>query len=267
MVLLWGSGNSTGSNYQRVSCFDLDILDLNTFSCLDLDLNLEWTFTETIANFLCPIFTYRFMASKQYRTGKPEPSELVCGSCDSRQKVPVGSIISVVCWTDEVFRQPLFHLNTVELMSPFCFRDWLDKQKLLLTSGQTIDMFGAQFETEVMDHRLEAFLSSSWYWAGISYCWDKKKTNMFILLKGLLLTSYRSCCLDMDRVRQQCARVMCGFGRWWVYKHDTDRTAYIYFVAVFVYLTFDLGVFWPHISDFCFVSLHLLSVPLSGRIL
>lgn len=58
MVLLWGSGNSTGSNYQRVSCFDLDILDLNTFSCLDLDLNLEWTFTETIANFLCPIFTH-----------------------------------------------------------------------------------------------------------------------------------------------------------------------------------------------------------------
>lgn len=218
MVLLWGSGNSTGSNYQRVSCFDLDILDLNTFSCLDLDLNLEWTFTETIANFLCPIFAHlQVHGIETVQKRKTRAQWVGLRFMWFRQKVPVGSIISVVCWTDEVFRQPLFHLNTVELMSPFCFRDWLNKQKLLLTSGQTIDMFGAQFETEVMDHRLEAFLSSSWYWAGISYCWDKKKTNMFILLKVLLLTSYRSCCLDMDRVRQQCARVMCGFGRWWVY--------------------------------------------------
>uniref|UniRef100_A0A3P8UGY9 3-hydroxyanthranilate 3,4-dioxygenase n=1 Tax=Cynoglossus semilaevis TaxID=244447 RepID=A0A3P8UGY9_CYNSE len=85
----------------------------------------RWFYCEDLGTQLVPIIK-EFMASKQYRTGKPEPSEL-----------------------------PLFHLNTVELMSPFCFRDWLNKQKLSLTSGQTIDMFGAQFETEVMDHRLE----------------------------------------------------------------------------------------------------------------
>lgn len=266
MVLLWGSGNSTGSNYQRVSCFDLDILDLNTFSCLDLDLNLEWTFTETIANFLCPIFTYRFMASKQYRTGKPEPSELVCGSCDSCQKVPVGSIISVVCWTDEVFRQPLFHLNTVELMSPFCFRDWLDKQKLLLTSGQNIDMFGAQFETEVMDHRLEAFLSSSWYWAGISYCWDNPTCLYSLKYYFLLLTGHAVWTwTEWDNsVPEWCVDLADGECT------NMTLTGLLTFILLLFLFTWPLTLgYSDHIltTDFCFVSLHLLYVPLSGRIL
>ena len=35
-------------------------------------------------------------------------------------------------------------------MSPFSFKDWMNKQKPALASGGPIDMFGAQFETEVV---------------------------------------------------------------------------------------------------------------------
>ena len=52
----------------------------------------------------------------------------------------------------EVFKQPPFQLNTLNVMIPFCFKDWVDKQRPSLATGRPIDMFGAQFETEVAQH-------------------------------------------------------------------------------------------------------------------
>ncbi|KAG7229894.1 hypothetical protein INR49_009611, partial [Caranx melampygus] len=66
----------------------------------------------------------RFLASEQCKTGKPT------------QVSP------------DVFREPPFLMNTMNMMSPFSFKDWLNKQKPSLASGRPIDMFGAQFETE-----------------------------------------------------------------------------------------------------------------------
>ncbi|XP_059929069.1 3-hydroxyanthranilate 3,4-dioxygenase-like isoform X2 [Gadus macrocephalus] len=66
----------------------------------------------------------RFFASNQQITGKPDPNE--------------------------IFRQPPFPMNTMNVMSPFCFKDWLDKQRGPLAAGGHIDVFGAQFETEVI---------------------------------------------------------------------------------------------------------------------
>uniref|UniRef100_A0A8C1UJ38 3-hydroxyanthranilate 3,4-dioxygenase n=1 Tax=Cyprinus carpio TaxID=7962 RepID=A0A8C1UJ38_CYPCA len=41
-----------------------------------------------------------------------------------------------------------YTLNTMKVMAPFCFREWVEKQKPALASGQLVDMFGTQFETE-----------------------------------------------------------------------------------------------------------------------
>ncbi|XP_019945431.1 3-hydroxyanthranilate 3,4-dioxygenase [Paralichthys olivaceus] len=83
----------------------------------------KWFYCQDLGTQLVPIIK-EFLESKQYRTGKPDPNE--------------------------VFRQPPFQLNTMNVMSPFCFKDWLDKQRPSLASGRHVDMFGAQFETEAM---------------------------------------------------------------------------------------------------------------------
>ncbi|XP_071780897.1 3-hydroxyanthranilate 3,4-dioxygenase [Centroberyx gerrardi] len=83
----------------------------------------KWFYCENLGTQLVPIIK-EFLASKQYKTGKPDPNE--------------------------VFRQPPFQMNTMNVMSPFCFKDWLDKQRPALASGRPIDMFGAQFETETI---------------------------------------------------------------------------------------------------------------------
>ncbi|KAM9803710.1 3-hydroxyanthranilate 3,4-dioxygenase [Neosynchiropus ocellatus] len=82
----------------------------------------RWFYCENLGTQLLPIIN-EFMASKQHRTGKPDPNE--------------------------TFREPPFQLNTMNVMSPFNFKDWLDKQRPCLSKGKAIDMFGAQFETEV----------------------------------------------------------------------------------------------------------------------
>lgn len=66
-----------------------------------------------------------------------------CAYCIALRCIPAS-----VC-LDEVFRQPPFPMNTMHVMTPFHFRDWVDKQQPSLASGRPIDMFGAQFETEV----------------------------------------------------------------------------------------------------------------------
>uniref|UniRef100_A0A4W5Q4F0 3-hydroxyanthranilate 3,4-dioxygenase n=1 Tax=Hucho hucho TaxID=62062 RepID=A0A4W5Q4F0_9TELE len=82
----------------------------------------RWFYCENLGTQLVPVIQ-EFFASEQHRTGKPNP--------------------------DEVFRQPPFPMNTMHVMTPFHFRDWVDKQQPSLASGRPIDMFGAQFETEV----------------------------------------------------------------------------------------------------------------------
>uniref|UniRef100_A0A8C7YBU5 3-hydroxyanthranilate 3,4-dioxygenase n=1 Tax=Oryzias sinensis TaxID=183150 RepID=A0A8C7YBU5_9TELE len=83
----------------------------------------RWFYCENLGTQLVPIIK-EFMASKQFKTGKPDPNE--------------------------VFREPPFQLSTMNVMTPFSFKDWLERQRPSLCNGHPIDMFGAQFETEVM---------------------------------------------------------------------------------------------------------------------
>ncbi|XP_030234900.1 3-hydroxyanthranilate 3,4-dioxygenase isoform X1 [Gadus morhua] len=83
----------------------------------------RWFFCQNLGTQLVPIIK-EFFASNQQITGKPDPNE--------------------------IFRQPPFPMNTMNVMSPFCFKDWLDKQRGPLAARGHIDMFGAQFETEVI---------------------------------------------------------------------------------------------------------------------
>uniref|UniRef100_A0A665TZT4 3-hydroxyanthranilate 3,4-dioxygenase n=1 Tax=Echeneis naucrates TaxID=173247 RepID=A0A665TZT4_ECHNA len=82
----------------------------------------RWFHCKNLGTELVPIIK-EFMESQQCRTGRPDPNE--------------------------VFREPPFQMNTMNMMSPFSFKDWLDKQRPALATGRPVDMFGAQFETEV----------------------------------------------------------------------------------------------------------------------
>ncbi|KAM4590999.1 3-hydroxyanthranilate 3,4-dioxygenase isoform 2-T2 [Odontesthes bonariensis] len=81
----------------------------------------RWFYCQDLGTQLVPIIK-EFMASKQCKTGKPDPNE--------------------------VFREPPFQLNTMNVMSPFSFKDWLGKQRSSLGNGSHVNMFGVQFETE-----------------------------------------------------------------------------------------------------------------------
>uniref|UniRef100_A0A674PPD7 3-hydroxyanthranilate 3,4-dioxygenase n=1 Tax=Takifugu rubripes TaxID=31033 RepID=A0A674PPD7_TAKRU len=103
----------------------------------------RWFYCEDLGTQLVPVIK-EFMASKQCKTGRPDP-------------------------TDEVFREPPFHLSTMNVMLPFSFKDWLDRQRPALAQGGPINMFGAQFETEVMAFgpgQAEAAVQQSdvWIW-------------------------------------------------------------------------------------------------------
>lgn len=88
------------------------------------DLLFErWFYCQDLGTQLVPVIK-EFMASMQAKTGKPDPNE--------------------------VFRDPPFQMNTLNVMSPFCFKSWLNKHRAALSSGGPIDLFGAQFETEAM---------------------------------------------------------------------------------------------------------------------
>lgn len=83
----------------------------------------KWFYCQNLGTQLVPIIK-EFLASKQFRTGKPDPNE--------------------------VFREPAFPMNTMNVMSPFCFKEWMEKHRPFVAGGGPINMFGAQFETEVM---------------------------------------------------------------------------------------------------------------------
>lgn len=57
----------------------------------------------------------------------------------------------------EPFKPAPYPLNTMNVMTPFCFKDWVEKQKPALVSGQPLDMFGIQFETEVRRKQCKLF--------------------------------------------------------------------------------------------------------------
>ncbi|KAJ8014237.1 hypothetical protein DPEC_G00038170 [Dallia pectoralis] len=81
----------------------------------------KWFYCEDLGTQLVPVIQ-EFFASEQHRTGKPKPGE--------------------------VFREPPFHMNSMHVMNPFNFRDWVETQRPSLANGHAIDLFGAQFETE-----------------------------------------------------------------------------------------------------------------------
>ncbi|XP_049455895.1 3-hydroxyanthranilate 3,4-dioxygenase isoform X2 [Epinephelus fuscoguttatus] len=102
----------------------------------------KWFYCKDLGTELVPIIK-EFMASMECKTGKPDPNK--------------------------VFREPPFQMNTMNVMLPFCFKDWLDKQRPSLASGGPIDMFGAQFETEVMvfgpgQTKMSVRPSEVWIW-------------------------------------------------------------------------------------------------------
>ncbi|XP_054605901.2 3-hydroxyanthranilate 3,4-dioxygenase isoform X2 [Nothobranchius furzeri] len=82
----------------------------------------RWFYCENLGTQLVPIIK-EFMASEECRTGKPNP---------------------------KLFRDPPFQLNSVSVMQPFSFKDWLEQQRSLLGGGSPVSMFGDQFETEVL---------------------------------------------------------------------------------------------------------------------
>lgn len=90
------------------------------------DLLFErWFYCQDLGTQLVPVIK-EFMASEQAKTGRPDPNE--------------------------VFREPPFQMNSLNVMSPFCFKSWLDKHRTALSGGGggPIDLFGVQFETEAM---------------------------------------------------------------------------------------------------------------------
>ncbi|XP_058507836.1 3-hydroxyanthranilate 3,4-dioxygenase [Solea solea] len=83
----------------------------------------KWFYCQNLGTQLVPIIT-EFMGSMQCKLGKPDPND--------------------------VFRQPPFQMNTMNVMSPFSFKDWLDKRRPLLSKGTSIEIFGTPFETEAV---------------------------------------------------------------------------------------------------------------------
>ncbi|XP_010773132.1 3-hydroxyanthranilate 3,4-dioxygenase [Notothenia coriiceps] len=102
----------------------------------------KWFYCENLGTQLVPIIK-EFMASKQCKTGKPD--------------------------ANDVFRDPPFQMNTMKVMSPFSFKDWLNTQRPTLASGSPIDMFGDQFETEVIVYgpgrnETSVRITDAWVW-------------------------------------------------------------------------------------------------------
>lgn len=81
----------------------------------------RWFYCENLGTQLVPVIK-EFFASEEYRTGKP---------ANPPKKAP-------------------FPLNTVSVMTPFSFKDHVDGVRADIASGKPVDMFGPEFETEVL---------------------------------------------------------------------------------------------------------------------
>ncbi|KAG5266716.1 hypothetical protein AALO_G00235340 [Alosa alosa] len=83
----------------------------------------RWFHCKNLGTQLVPVIK-EFFASEEHRTGKPNPA-------DPPKKAP-------------------FPLNTVSVMAPFRFKDRVDGLGADIASGKPVDMFGPEFETEVL---------------------------------------------------------------------------------------------------------------------
>lgn len=162
MVSLQGSGNWAGANHQRVRCFQLHPAQHSRLNGV-IQSNLP---------LLC---LFRIMETKPFKTGRPDPSKpcvtspknkyILCW-CNSWQCCSIISRVQFVTTifeqTAEIAKEAPFQMNTMNVMSPYCFQAWLEKQRPSLASGGPIDMFGAQFETEVITWFPGVWLCVAW---------------------------------------------------------------------------------------------------------
>eukprot|EP00062_Callorhinchus_milii_P008031 gi/632950281/ref/XP_007890629.1/ PREDICTED: 3-hydroxyanthranilate 3,4-dioxygenase isoform X1 [Callorhinchus milii] len=84
----------------------------------------KWFYCEDLGTQLGPIIN-EFFRSEQYKTGKPNPDELM-------KKIP-------------------FCINTIStVMKPFSFQDWINQHRQELKDTKIVGVFGDQFETKTV---------------------------------------------------------------------------------------------------------------------
>ncbi|XP_065785443.1 3-hydroxyanthranilate 3,4-dioxygenase [Muntiacus reevesi] len=85
----------------------------------------KWFYCEDLGTQLAPIIQ-EFFSSEQYRTGKPNP--------------------------DQLLKEPPFPLSTRSVMEPMCLEAWLDGHRKELQAGTPLSLFGDTYESQVMVH-------------------------------------------------------------------------------------------------------------------
>ncbi|XP_008834093.1 3-hydroxyanthranilate 3,4-dioxygenase isoform X1 [Nannospalax galili] len=85
----------------------------------------KWFYCKDLGTQLAPIIQ-EFFHSEQYRTGKPNP--------------------------DQLLKEPPFPLSTRSVMDPMSLKVWLDGHHGELQSGTSISLFGDTYETQVIAH-------------------------------------------------------------------------------------------------------------------
>ncbi|XP_065609399.1 3-hydroxyanthranilate 3,4-dioxygenase isoform X2 [Cyrtonyx montezumae] len=83
----------------------------------------RWFHCEDLGTQLAPIIQ-EFFNSRQYKTGKPNP--------------------------DELLKEMPFPLNCTSVMEPFSFQGWLNDHRGEINQKQSLNVFGDTFETEVV---------------------------------------------------------------------------------------------------------------------
>ncbi|MEE6474108.1 hypothetical protein FKM82_010272 [Ascaphus truei] len=83
----------------------------------------KWFDCEDLGKQLVPIMN-DFFNSKQYQTGKPDPDQ-------PPEKMP-------------------FSLNTMKVMEPFSFQNWLDKYRMKINENKYFSFFADHFETKAV---------------------------------------------------------------------------------------------------------------------
>ncbi|XP_047379508.1 3-hydroxyanthranilate 3,4-dioxygenase isoform X2 [Sciurus carolinensis] len=85
----------------------------------------KWFYCKDLGTQLAPIIQ-EFFRSEQYRTGKPNP--------------------------DQLLKEPPFPLSTRSIMEPMSLKAWLDGHHRELQAGTSINLFGDTYETQVIVH-------------------------------------------------------------------------------------------------------------------
>ncbi|KAL2083760.1 hypothetical protein ACEWY4_021533 [Coilia grayii] len=102
----------------------------------------RWFYCQNLGTQLVPIIK-EFFSSEEHRTGKPNPA-------DPPKKAP-------------------FPFNTVSVMAPFRFKDYVDGVRADVAGGKAVDMFGSEFETEVFlwgpgETNITSHETDRWIW-------------------------------------------------------------------------------------------------------